>query len=133
MIPLVVSPGDITISHYLLPKTIAPNISSNVRYVVNFRVYEASHVPNAFRPDSMDDMWLEYEGLREIGVYSLRSVQDPLAPLRAAALTVSGNQQQQPQQQPPAGQEQLKLCPNCKTATNPAAARFCSFCGRPLQ
>ena len=64
-VQLQVQPGDVLISHYSMPLVAVPNVSPHVRAMVCFRLYHASHVPGVYRPDAMDDIWLEYDGMRE--------------------------------------------------------------------
>eukprot|EP01124_Arcella_intermedia_P018918 TRINITY_DN26042_c0_g1_i1.p1 TRINITY_DN26042_c0_g1~~TRINITY_DN26042_c0_g1_i1.p1 ORF type:complete len:510 (+),score=99.71 TRINITY_DN26042_c0_g1_i1:157-1530(+) len=56
-------PGDLIICHYQLPHAIAPNISPNIRYCIYFRVFSHCHGTDSFRPDTMTDIWMDFEGL----------------------------------------------------------------------
>ena len=56
-------PGDIVMVHYSMAHCVAPNTSSGIRYVVYFRLRHARGESN-FRPEAMDDVWLEYDHVR---------------------------------------------------------------------
>ena len=56
--------GDIILAHYQIAHTAAPNVSPHTRYAVFFRLRHVDH-PN-FRPEAMTDIWLEWEGLRDV-------------------------------------------------------------------
>lgn len=57
-------PGDVTFVHYELAHCAAPNVSPHVRYAVFFRLTHVDH--DAHKWEAMTDIWLEYEGMREI-------------------------------------------------------------------
>ena len=47
-----------------LAHSAAPNVSPNTRYAIFFRLYHHDH--GSFRAEAMTDIWLEYDGMREI-------------------------------------------------------------------
>lgn len=56
--------GDIVLCHYQLAHGVAPNFSPHIRYAIFFRL---SHVAEeAHKWETMTDIWLEWEGMREI-------------------------------------------------------------------
>ena len=57
-------PGDIVLVHYQVAHAAAPNVSPHTRYAIFFRLRHVEH-PD-FRPEAMTDIWLEWEGLRDI-------------------------------------------------------------------
>ena len=138
---LVVNPGDVLISHYSVPTIAVPNISPHVRAMVSFRLYHASHVPGVYRPDAMDDIWLEYDGLRDQNGFPPRLGSLPPLPvgiaqsnngpalLAAAAALVNMPTAGANGPARPAGP--TKVCAACNLAHRPDS-RFCSNCGRPL-
>ena len=56
--------GDIILAHYQIAHTAAPNVSPHTRYAVFFRLRHVDHP--SFRPEAMTDIWLEWEGLRDV-------------------------------------------------------------------
>lgn len=58
--------GDVALIHYQVAHTHAPNLSPDIRYVVYFRLYSKHHTPNTMRPEAMDNVFLDYEGLYDI-------------------------------------------------------------------
>ena len=56
--------GDVVLVHYQVAHTAAPNVSPHTRYAVFFRLRHVDHP--SFRPESMTDIWLEWEGLRDV-------------------------------------------------------------------
>jgi len=135
-VQVMVQPGDIVISHYSLPLVAVPNISPHVRIMVSFRLHHASHVPGVYRPDAMDDIWLEFDGLREL--VPQRPLPLPAAPaspapsappatgpamLAAAAALLT---------MPTVGAGKPRQCAACGTPSGVATARFCANCGHAL-
>lgn len=59
-------PGDVVLVHYQVAHAAAPNVSPHTRYAIFFRLRHVEH-PD-FRPEAMTDIWLEWEGLRDIVV-----------------------------------------------------------------
>jgi len=55
-----VKSGDVVLCHYLLPHTIAPNRSGEIRYAVYFRINVRDQ---SFHPQSMTDMWMDWPGM----------------------------------------------------------------------
>lgn len=56
--------GDVVLCHYQLGHGVATNLSPHIRYAVFFRL---NHVAKeAHKWESMTDIWLEWEGMREI-------------------------------------------------------------------
>lgn len=56
--------GDVVLVHYELAHAAAANISPHVRYALFFRLTHVDH--DAHKWEAMTDIWLEYEGMREI-------------------------------------------------------------------
>jgi len=72
-IPLDIAPtqicldaGDAVVCHWMLPHSIAPNLSPNIRYAVYFRLTHARHTPGTFCPEAMSDVWLEFDSIRSL-------------------------------------------------------------------
>lgn len=63
---IIAKSGDVILSHYQLAHTHAPNTSPEIHYVVYFRIYSKKHTPGTFKPDSMDDVFLDFEGIYDI-------------------------------------------------------------------
>jgi len=59
-------PGDIILAHYQLSHSIAPNISSNIRYAIYFRLHSHTHQLDTPKPESMTDIWLDFEGIADL-------------------------------------------------------------------
>jgi hypothetical protein len=59
--------GDVIIVNYLTAHLVAPNISSNIRYCVYFRLktgaYNQPHLVRRHRPESMLNAWVDWPGL----------------------------------------------------------------------
>lgn len=59
--------GDVVIVNYLTAHLVAPNISSNIRYCVYFRLktgaYNQPHHAQRHRPESMLNAWHDWPGL----------------------------------------------------------------------
>jgi Phytanoyl-CoA dioxygenase (PhyH) len=55
--------GDVVLAHYELGHAAAPNLGSNVRYAIFFRLYHRDHDPDAL--DILSDIWREYPTLAE--------------------------------------------------------------------
>ena len=53
--------GDAVFAHYQLPHGIAPNLGSDVRFAVFFRLYHRRHAEYGQRP--LSEPWLEWPGL----------------------------------------------------------------------
>lgn len=61
--------GDVFLCHWQLAHSVAPNLGPNIRYAVYFRLVSRSRpTPEGFRPEAMSDVWLEWEGIRALGV-----------------------------------------------------------------
>lgn len=60
------SPGTVVFVHYELAHSAAPNVSPHVRYALFFRLTHVEH--DSMKWESMTDIWLEYEGMREIAL-----------------------------------------------------------------
>jgi hypothetical protein len=58
--------GDVLLCHYQVAHTHAPNLGPDIRYVVYFRVYAKPHTPNTMRPEAMDNVFLDFEGLYDL-------------------------------------------------------------------
>ncbi len=57
-------PGDLYLAHYLLAHTAGPNVSPHPRYATFYRMF---HVDTAqYHWESMQDMWMEWDGMKEI-------------------------------------------------------------------
>lgn len=56
--------GDVMIVHYMLGHTAAVNISPHIRYAIFFRLEHVEHARHKW--ESMTDIWLEWEGMRQI-------------------------------------------------------------------
>ena len=61
---IIGEPGDVIIAHYQIAHTAAPNVSPHTRYAIFFRLRHVDH-PD-YRPEAMTDIWLEWEGMREV-------------------------------------------------------------------
>lgn len=57
--------GDVIMAHWQLAHSVAPNMSPNVRYCVYFRLLHSLHPPNTFVRKVMENVWLEYDGVRQ--------------------------------------------------------------------
>lgn len=58
--------GDVLLCHYQVAHTHAPNLSADIRYVVYFRVYSKNHTPHTMRPEAMDNIFLDFEGIYDL-------------------------------------------------------------------
>jgi hypothetical protein len=56
--------GDIVFCHYQIAHGVTPNVSPHVRYAIFFRLRHVDHDDHKW--ESMTDIWLEWEGMREI-------------------------------------------------------------------
>jgi hypothetical protein len=56
--------GDVVLCHYQIAHGVTPNVSPHVRYAIFFRLTHVDH--DAHKWESMTDIWLEWEGMREI-------------------------------------------------------------------
>jgi hypothetical protein len=56
--------GDAALVHYQIGHGIAPNISSNIRYAIFFRLSHVEHEQNHW--SCMTDIWQEWGGMREL-------------------------------------------------------------------
>jgi len=65
-IQLKVKAGDIVLAHYQLAHTIAPNISSNIRYAIYFRLHSENHKPETYRPETLTNIWLDYPSMKNV-------------------------------------------------------------------
>lgn len=63
---LIVSAGDVVFAHYALPHTVAPHIGEGIRYAIYFRLYHGNRQGGQRRPETLKDLWLEYEGIENI-------------------------------------------------------------------
>eukprot|EP01137_Pigoraptor_chileana_P029931 Opistho-2@15853 len=65
---VLAGPGDVVLAHYSLAHTVAPNASPHVRYACYFRLSNARRNTPEGRSgyESMTDIWLEFEGMREV-------------------------------------------------------------------
>lgn len=59
---LRVRAGDVVLAHYQLGHTGAPNLSSQIRYAVFFRLYHEHHDPDGL--DILADIWREFPSLQ---------------------------------------------------------------------
>lgn len=57
--------GDVVIAHYQTAHTIAPNVSSDIRYCIYFRVTHSRRKDKTYCPEAMTNIWLEFDGLRQ--------------------------------------------------------------------
>ncbi|MCZ6681339.1 MAG: phytanoyl-CoA dioxygenase family protein [Candidatus Poribacteria bacterium] len=56
--------GDAIFCHYQVAHGAAPNASPHTRYAIFFRLRHIEH--DDFRPEAMTDIWLDWEGMRDI-------------------------------------------------------------------
>lgn len=63
---LVAKAGDVLLCHYQVAHTQAPNLGPDVRYIVFFRVYAKVHQPLTMRPEAMDNVFLDFEGVYDL-------------------------------------------------------------------
>ncbi len=56
--------GDVVLVHYQLAHSVGPNTSPNVRYAIFFRLRHVDHADHHW--DCMTDIWLEWQGLRDL-------------------------------------------------------------------
>jgi hypothetical protein len=63
---ICVNAGDIVLAHYQTAHGIAPNVGSNVRYCCYFRLHHASHKLNTGKPDCLTNIWVDYDGIRDL-------------------------------------------------------------------
>ncbi|MBV9867635.1 MAG: phytanoyl-CoA dioxygenase family protein [Abitibacteriaceae bacterium] len=56
--------GDVVFVHYQIAHGVTPNASPNIRYMIFFRLQHVAH--EAQKWDAMKDIWLEWEGVREV-------------------------------------------------------------------
>ena len=56
--------GDVILAHYQVAHTAVTNVSPHTRYAVFFRLRHVGHP--SFRPEAMTDIWLDWEGLRDL-------------------------------------------------------------------
>lgn len=58
-------PGDVVLTHYQVVHTAAPNYSPHVRYASIHRLNHARRTQSSYG-DVMADLWLEWDGVREV-------------------------------------------------------------------
>lgn len=58
--------GDVVIAHYLTGHGVAPNASPEIRYACFFRVWHTRHELHAYRPEALQDIWLDWDGLHPL-------------------------------------------------------------------
>lgn len=63
---IVAKAGDVMLCHYQVAHTQAPNLGADIRYVVFFRVYAKAHQPLTMRPEAMDNVFLDFEGVYDL-------------------------------------------------------------------
>jgi hypothetical protein len=56
--------GDVVMAHWQLAHSVAPNLSPYVRYCVYFRLLHSRHPTNTFDRNAMENVWLEFDGVR---------------------------------------------------------------------
>ena len=56
--------GDVVFAHYMLGHTVGPHVGPHIRYALFFRL--TSTEQQNHRYETMTDMWLDYEGMREV-------------------------------------------------------------------
>ena len=61
---MIVGAGDAILVHYQVAHTAAPNVSPHPRYAIYFRLHHVDHEAQRF--EALTDIWLEWEGMREI-------------------------------------------------------------------
>jgi hypothetical protein len=61
---VLTQPGDVVFCHYQLAHAAAQNASPHVRYATFFRLTHVEHALHKW--ETMTDIWLEWEGLREV-------------------------------------------------------------------
>jgi len=61
---VLLSPGDIVLCHQMLAHGIGINQSPNIRYQIYFRLSHKDHAQ--LKPMMIDNMWIEYEGLKNV-------------------------------------------------------------------
>lgn len=63
---ILATPGDVVFAHHKLAHRAGPNASPHIRYQVYFRFTHVSHSAYVQRGQLLDDLWLEFEGVREL-------------------------------------------------------------------
>jgi hypothetical protein len=82
--------GDVVIAHYQTAHTIAPNVSSDIRYCIYFRVTHSRRKDKTYCPEAMTNIWLEFDGLRQVlGVPLVRNPPLQIAAAPAASSSAS--------------------------------------------
>lgn len=56
--------GDVVLTHYQLAHSVAPHVGPDIRYAIFFRITAVDHAKHDW--NVMTDIWLEWEGMREI-------------------------------------------------------------------
>jgi len=86
-----VRPGDVVLAHHGMPHTVAPNHSPDIRYALYFRVHSKQRaIPWQPRPEAMSDIWMEFEGMRDI-VAEFEGKAKPKAAAAAAPAAASSS------------------------------------------
>jgi hypothetical protein len=63
-VQMLAQPGDVALCHYQVAHSAAPNVSPHVRYAIFFRLTHVDHTARKW--DTMTDIWLEWDGLRNL-------------------------------------------------------------------
>jgi hypothetical protein len=63
-VQVMAEPGDVVLVHYQVKHGAAPNVSPHPRYAIYFRLAHVDH--DQHKREAMQDIWLEWEGMREI-------------------------------------------------------------------
>ena len=61
---MIARAGDAFLVHYQVAHTAAPNVSPHPRYAIYFRLHHVDHEAQRF--EALTDIWMEWDGMREI-------------------------------------------------------------------
>lgn len=64
-------PGDIYLAHYQLAHTAGPNVTAHPRYAAFYRLFHVDK--ERYQWESMQDIWMEWDGMRDIVIEELLS------------------------------------------------------------
>lgn len=65
-VQMLTNPGDVVFAHQKLAHRGGPNGSQDIRYQIYFRLSHKNHQKNQDAGGLLDDLWLEFDGLRDV-------------------------------------------------------------------
>lgn len=63
-VQMLAEPGDVALCHYQVAHAAAQNVSPHVRYAIFFRLTHVNHADQKW--ETMTNIWLEWDGLRDL-------------------------------------------------------------------